>query len=225
MRAARWFFRNWYWFNGAIAVVSTIVLFVQWGEMDSIQRIMLSQFIVINLHFVEEFRLPGGFPVIANTVEKTSDKPTHWPLNQWNACAGNNWFAFVVYLPAVIWHETAWLTLAVTLFGFLEVLMHVGVMNFLIRGWFNPGVITSLFGFLPLGIVYFVELAAADASIAWWVWVVAIAWPLANYFIVFNWLLTVLLASKDTRFPFTDREMARGERWVRNAPEDRQGVL
>jgi hypothetical protein len=214
MGAATWFFRNWYWFNGAIAVVSVIVLCVRWGDLDAIQRIMLGQFILINLHFVEEFRLPGGFPLIANTVETTSEKPSHWPLNQWTACVGNNWFALVVYLPACIWHETTWLTLAVTLFGFLEVLMHLGIFTVLLKSWFNPGLLTSLFGFLPLGILGFVELRSAGGSIVWWEWVLAAAWPVANYVVVFRWILTDLLASKDTRFPFTDAEMERGERWT-----------
>lgn len=215
MTMARWFFRNWYWLNGAIASLATIALVVLWADLSVIQRLMLGQFIVINLHFVEEFRLPGGFPLIANTVEKKSDKPTHYPLNQWNACAGNNWFAVVVYLPAFIWHETTWLTLAVTLFGFLEVVMHLGAFNVLLRNWFNPGLVTSLFGFLPLGIVYFVHAVSTGGQIAWWEWAVAAAWPVANYFIVFNWLLTAVLASRDTRFPFTADEMARGDRWTR----------
>lgn len=217
MQAARWFFRNWSWFNGGIAVVSGAVLLAAWADLSVIQRLMLGQFIVLNLHFVEEFALPGGFPFIANTVLRRSDTPRHYPLNQWTAWAGNNWFAFVVYLPAFLWSEVRWLTLAVTLFGFLEVLMHLVPVNVLLRGWFNPGLATSVVGFLPLGIAYAAHVSAAGVPIHGWEWVAALAWPIANYLLVFNGLLVVLLARRDTRFPFTERELVLGERWARHA--------
>jgi len=218
MTSARWFFRNWYWFNGVIAAIAAVVLAVAWGDLTVIQRIMLGQFIVLNLHFIEEFRLPGGFPLIANTVEKHSDRPTHYPLNQWTAWAGNNWFAFVVYLPAVIWPDATWLALSVTMFGFLEVVMHTTAMNALLRSWYNPGVATSILGFLPLSIAYLVHVHATGGSFTWWEWVLSLAWPLANYFIVFNWLLVGRLSNRNTRFPFTEDDMARGRRWDHRRP-------
>ncbi|AGP29933.1 HXXEE domain-containing protein [Corynebacterium terpenotabidum] len=216
MQAATWFFRHWYWSNALIAAIAAITLVQMWSDMEVIQRIMLGQFIVINLHFVEEFRLPGGFPIIGNVVEMRSGTPSSYPLNQWNSWAGNNWFAFIVYLPAVIWYDQTWLTLSITVFGLLEFTMRWFGMSLLAKTWFNPGMITAAIGCLPLSIIYLVHMYTDGPGIPGWTWIVAVLYPIAHYVVVFQLVLCKWLARRDTRFPFAPDEVDRGYRWIRN---------
>lgn len=159
---ARWLFSNWHWFNSLIAAAGGVRLALNWGTMPTIQWLMLAQMLIINLHFVEEFAMPGGFPLIANAVGKKSDVPDRWPLNQWNAAAGNNWFLVLVYLPAFIWPDVTWLTLGVPLFGLLEVLAHGVVFTAILKRPDNPGNRLSM---------------AVVNTIAWLVCAAAIAFP------------------------------------------------
>lgn len=217
MRAAKWFFANWYWFNGAVAIIAAIYLAAAWGDLSVIQRIMLGQFIVLNLHFLEEFRLPGGFGMMGNIVEKHSEQPDRYPLNHCNACLGNNWFALVVYPPAIFLPDVTWLTLSVTMFGFLEVLGHLGVFNILLKIWYNPGLATSIFGFLPLSVTYLVYMYSNGNHISWWLYLVALAYPIAHYLIVFHVvLMRPPFARRDTQFPFTDADVARSRPFIKN---------
>lgn len=103
-----------------------------------------------------------------------------------------------------------------TLFGLFEVLGHGVLFNVLLKRPYNPGLWTSLLGFLPLGIAYFMHVHGVGP--AWWLYLVAIAYPIATYLIVFNWLLVTVLARKDTRFPFTEREMDRGSYLIDRTP-------
>lgn len=206
----RCFLHGWWWMNAAIAAASVLALCLWWKDLDPVRRTMLGQFVFINLHFVEEFRLPGGFPWLANTIEAPSDSPSGYPLNQWTACLGNNWFAFLVYLPAFLLPQVHWLTMSVTTFGFVEVLMHALYFPGKLKRWYNPGWATACLGMLPLSLTFLVVIPTQP----WWVYLAGLLFPMANYVIVFRWLLCGVLATPDTRYPFTPGELRRGLRWT-----------
>lgn len=209
----RWYLRNWYAVSAAIAVGVLVVLAARWGELSVVGRLMLIQLALINLHFTEEFGIPGGFPVLANKLELHSDKPSHHPLNQASVAFGNMWFALVVYLPAALHPQWTWLALSVSLFGFIELAMHSVYFNRLLHHYYNGGLATAAL----MSVAAVVFLATSWSDLSWWMLVPALAWPMLNYLVVFSWLAGKVWNNPETRFPFTEAEMRRFGRWTERA--------
>lgn len=215
-RAVRTFMRHWYHVNGVVGAASLAVAALKKKDLSPTQRIMLAQFGVMNLHHCEEFGLPGGFPAMANGLQLHSEHPDRYPLNQATCCLGNNWFNYLVYLPAVF-TEQRWLRASVTFFGLVETVMHGGYYTKLTRHPYNAGLATSVLGFLPLSLAYIRRgRSNADDHLDGRDWAAGVAYPIASYLIIFRWLMMTKLASTDTRFPFTPEEMDRVHRSLPN---------
>jgi len=57
----KWFINNWYWFGHGPVIISLILLALFWGETNTVQYIMILNFVVIPLNQVEEYG--GGLAV------------------------------------------------------------------------------------------------------------------------------------------------------------------
>ncbi|KAI4594268.1 hypothetical protein KJ359_008543 [Pestalotiopsis sp. 9143b] len=101
-----WFWANWYQVNAGVAVLAFSILAAYWNHFDLVQRCIIANFAVMNLHHWEEFGFPGGFAGLCNSALYGSDRPAHYPLNQLIAAFGNNWFnyfyAFATNLVAIV---------------------------------------------------------------------------------------------------------------------------
>lgn len=149
--------RNWYNINGVIGLVTIIAAMLFWDEMSLLQGLAVLNFGVLNLHVFEEFRLPGGFPMFANTMfaMKDSPRPDRYPLNRMSALLTNWVTALVLYVPPIIWPDAVWFGLAPILFGGVaQLLMHGIYNNILLKRFYNAGLCAVLFGHVPIMIVY-----------------------------------------------------------------------
>lgn len=208
----RTFMRHWYDVNGVVGVGAIAAVGLLWNRLSPAQRIMLGQFAVMNLHHAEEFGYPGGFPAMANGLQLHSRHPDRHPLNQANCCFGNNWFNYAVYLPAVVLDAT-WLRLSVTFFGFVELLMHGVFYTRLTRHPYNAGLATSVLGFAPLSAAYLRwAYGRGRVPVSGWDRLRAVAYPVGSYLVVFRLIVMRMLATTETRFPFTTAEMERVKR-------------
>ncbi|KAI0008036.1 hypothetical protein F4779DRAFT_589170 [Xylariaceae sp. FL0662B] len=203
-----WYWANWYHVNAGVAVLALSILADYWHHFDLVQRCIIADFAVMNLHHWEEFGFPGGFTGVCNIARYGSDRPAHYPLNQIIAAFGNNWFNYVVYLPPLSPPNATWLPLCPMAFGLLEVLGHGVLMNALVRRLYNPGLATSLFGFLPIGVIY-LKHAYARNLITGLDWALAAVFAMANYYVIFYYIGIGFMGSKNTAYAFTKEEMGR----------------
>ncbi|KAH7120301.1 hypothetical protein B0J13DRAFT_162759 [Dactylonectria estremocensis] len=204
----KWYWANWYNVNAGIGVLAFSILGIYWTRFDVVQRCIIANFAVVNLHNWEEFGFPGGFPGIVNTAFMRSDRPPNYPLNQIISAVGNNWLNYFVYLGPVFFPGINWLTLCPIAFGLLELSFHGVVLNILVRRPYNPGLATSLFGFLPIAAIYLRhEYANGLITSNDWLW--AFLYGMANYLAAFYYLSTHLPGGKDARYSFTKEEMDR----------------
>lgn len=203
-----WFWANWYHINAGIAALSLSILAAYWNHFDLVQRCLIADFAVMNLHHWEEFGFPGGFPSMCNALRMHSDRPAHYPLNQAIAALGNNWFNYFVYLPPLFLPNIPWLTLCPMAFGLFEVVGHGIIFNIMAGRVYNPGLATSIFGFLPVAVVY-LEHAYVNNLITGTDWIWAFLFAFGNYFFIFYYVGIHLMGSKVTRFFFTKEEMER----------------
>lgn len=212
------------WYNISALLSGILVLALCLGDWDAQQKLTLGGTAIILLHFFEEFAFPGGFPWVGLHVEKGTDNTDaqSWELNNLNSLFGNWWYAVVVYLAAFFLPDISFLTLAVAIFAFVEVVMHLFIFNGALRTWYNPGLLTALFGLMPLSIWYFAQINAAITFTPIDI-VLAIAWIALNYWIAFRSPLYKWMGKKSNLYGFSEEEVMRSARYIQLVHNRKEG--
>ncbi|WP_091019633.1 MULTISPECIES: HXXEE domain-containing protein [Paenibacillus] len=137
-----------------IGLLVCIYVAVDWETIPRINSILWFSFVAILLHQFEEYRWPGYFPGVFNTVLFKSDSPERYPLNKQSAMIINVFIAYLFYLIPVVFPSVVWLGLAPVLMGFFQIVFHGLVLNVKAKTIYNPGLFTAIFLHLPIGIWY-----------------------------------------------------------------------
>lgn len=154
---------------------------------DIVQQLLLAAITMMFLHFFEEFGYPGGFPlmgmkVLMDNAELDSSK---WDCNNLSSMFGNWGFLFFIYILALLLPEIKFLTLSAMMFLFAEVFMHLLLFNVKMKIFYNPGLVTAVFGMGPIGVYYFSTVF--DASLyVWSDYASAVAWFVAVFLFSFR---------------------------------------
>lgn len=147
------------------------------ASLNAIQKLLLASLMALPLHQYEEYRLPGGGPVVINRYfYDAGDNFRNYPGN-WNSCMIVNLSAYVFYLLALAFPQLVWLGMATMFFNLYQVLGHGIQMNVQMRTWYNPGMATAICLFLPISCTYIATVvgAGAIAGITWLYAVLAFA--------------------------------------------------
>ena len=157
---------NWYRM-GLVAFAATAVAVIALApEMDATQRILLLSLMSLPLHQYEEYALPGGGPVVINRYfYGEPDNYRRFPGN-WNSIMVVNLSAYVFYVLALALPQLTWLGMATMFFNLYQVLGHCIQMNLKMGTWYNPGMATSVFLFLPVSACYMVVVAGSGQMLA-----------------------------------------------------------
>lgn len=149
------FVNNWFYisvFFSGIAAVCAILI-----PLSEVQRLLLLSVSILFLHFFEEFGFPGGFPYMGiKVLMKSKEKdPTKWDCNNLSSMFGNWVFLAAVYLLPVFLHDIRFMVLAVFMFNFAELFMHLILFNVALKTWYNSGLITATTGLAPISFYFF----------------------------------------------------------------------
>jgi hypothetical protein len=148
------FFRNhWYDVGGVLAAGSGAVLLT--GASGVLSWLLWANLTALFLHQLEEYRFPGYFPGVINTVLFSSERPDRFPLNTNSSLIINTSGWVVYFLAAVLAEQALWLGIAAVAASVGNVIVHTFVFNLKGRTRYNPGMLTSLFLFLPISVVFF----------------------------------------------------------------------
>jgi hypothetical protein len=205
--------KNWYYISVYIASIFTLLLAL--GDWSFTQKMIFASMIFIQLHFFEEFGFPGGFPWVGMKVELriVDDDPRKWPLTNASAFWGNQWFAMAIYLLPLFLPQVKFLTLAVFVFAFFELLVHLIVFNVALKGLYNPGVLTTLFGLVPVSIVYLSKIIGTGLY-SWVDLGIAFVWIVLNYWVAFRSPIYNAIGKK-TEYSFSEEEVNRAKRYMK----------
>ncbi|MGE6786702.1 HXXEE domain-containing protein [Ensifer adhaerens] len=145
------------WYNvGAVLFVALAFFMGFWGDRFSpLETILVYSFMALLAHQYEEYGWPGGGGLVINGAmygERTAYD--RYPGNTLSMTLVNTVGAYTFYLLAVLFPAAIWLGLAVMFFGFFQILGHGVAMNIKAKTLYNPGLATTLFLFVPLGIYY-----------------------------------------------------------------------
>jgi hypothetical protein len=197
------FFR-YHWFDLALAlsiVLGAALFITQPTGMTLLLWLSLGS---LFLHQVEEWRLPGYFPGMANAVMFKSDIPDRYPLNANSGMLINvvlGWGGYL--LAAIFWKQAMWLAIATILVSVGNVFAHTITFNIKGKTLYNPGLLTSWSLFVPV-VYFFFQLVISEHLASPLDWIVGIALGIAlNYFGVYK--MIVWLADRNTPYVFPKR--------------------
>lgn len=179
------FINNWYNISVGLAVVSALIAIFVVDDMT--QKLLWLSIAILFLHFFEEFGFPGGFPLMGMKIlMKSREKDsTKWNCNNLNSMFGNWGFLFFLYILPLIFPDIRFLTLAAMMFSFAELLMHLILFNVKQKTFYNPGLVTAVFGLTPIAIYYFSNVFNGSLF-AWYDFIIAVLWFIAVFSFCFR---------------------------------------
>ena len=203
----------WLYVMATIAIVLGVLIWKNRNTWSKLNILCALAIIVLVLHVLEEWVLPGGLHYSYN-ITNGGTVLSCYPMNRLTDMITN--FGGVVLGCIVLkcWGFKKPAAIAVMLFSFAEFVMHFAIgiqdlgrfseygMNIL----YSPGLITSMFGFLPIAIGLGIELFKPSAkprpSVKQWVMGVVAMFALA--FVLIS-LPEKLLKDENSPYKFTDR--------------------
>jgi hypothetical protein len=144
-----------HWFDVGFAFALITGAFVLLTELNPLSMLLWLSLISLFLHQFEEYRYPGTFPGMMNTVMFASKQPDRYPLNTNTAFIINVTVGWLSYLLAALFGERAlWLGIATILVSVGNFFAHTFLFNIKGKTLYNPGMFTAVVLFAPIA-VYF----------------------------------------------------------------------
>jgi hypothetical protein len=201
--------RHWHDIGFFSAIVVGVYLIFAWNELVFLQKLLILNFIVVLLHQFEEYSWPGGFPAIANIVMLSSERPDRYPLNQNSSMVANLIYSYGFFLPPIFFPGSIWLGLAPVLVGsIIQFISHGIYTNIKLRYFYNPGLLTNVFGHIPIAIFYIGHIQANNLVTQQdWIW--AVVYMVAFLVLNFYFIEQKLLGNRNSPYPFDPNEMKR----------------
>ena len=144
-------FMRLHWFDLGLvfAFVTGGILFL--NQLNPLSLLLWISLISLFLHQFEEYRYPGYFPGMMNTVMFSSKQPDRYPLNTNIAFIINVFVGWLSYFLAAVFGERAlWLGIATILVSVGNVIAHTFLFNIKGKTFYNPGMLTAIVFFLPI---------------------------------------------------------------------------
>lgn len=158
------FFRL-HWFDIGLVLASLTGGMILLTKLSSLSLALWISLISLFLHQFEEYRYPGYFPGMMNTVMFSSKHPDRYPLNTNTALIVNVFIGWVAYLLAAMFGEkTLWLAIATILVSVGNFFAHTFLFNIKGKTLYNPGMFTAIFFFVPISAYFVYTLIQSDLA-------------------------------------------------------------
>jgi hypothetical protein len=199
-----------HWFDLGIVLAAVVGMFVLIAHSTGLALLLWISLASLFLHQFEEYRYPGYFPGMMNTVMYSSDHPDRYPLNTNTALIVNLVVGWLFYFLAALFGEKAlWLGIATILVSAGNFIAHTLLFNVKRKSRYNPGMLTADLLFLPIAVYFFFLVIHGQLA-------VPLDWGLGIILgIVLNYLgilkMIDLLKNKNTRYIFPQRFLLPGK--------------
>lgn len=202
----------WLYVMAAIGILLGVCIWKNRKEWDKINILCTLAIIVLILHVLEEGVLPGGLHYSYN-IAHGSTLLSRYPMNRLTDMITNFGGVILGCVVLKFWGFRKPAAIAVMLFCGFELGIHVaiGIQDMAIfaeygmNTLYSPGLVTSLFGFLPVGLGLAAELfRKKENRPKLSQWVMAIAATAVFCFLLIN-LPEDLLGKEDSPYEFTNR--------------------
>ena len=181
-----------HWFDLGIAFALITGGALLLNRLNPLSLLLWISLISLFLHQFEEYRYPGYFPGMMNTVMFSSKQPDRYPLNANTAFIINVFVGWLSYfLAAAFGEKVLWLGIATILVSFGNFIAHTFLFNIKGKTLYNPGMFTAIVFFLPIA-TYFGYLLIQSNLATLMDWTVGIILGVALNFIgilkLIDWL-------------------------------------
>lgn len=197
-------FMRLHWFDVGLvfAFVTGGIVFL--SHLNPLALLLWVSLISLFLHQFEEYRYPGYFPGMMNTVMFSSKQPDRYPLNTNTAFIVNVLIGWLFYFLAAVFAEKAlWLGIATMLISVGNFFAHTFLFNIKGKTRYNPGMLTAVFLFAPISVYFGYLLIQGNLAtlIDWIVGVVlGIALNIIGILKLIDWL-----KDENTKYIFPNR--------------------
>ena len=145
-----------HWFDLGLALAAIVGVCVLITHPTGLALLLWLSLITLCLHQCEEYRYPGYFPGMLNSVMFSSRQPDRYPLNTQISFIVNVIVGWLFFFLAAIFNEKAvWLGIAAILVCVGNFIAHTFAFNIKGRTIYNPGMLTAIVFFLPLSVYFF----------------------------------------------------------------------
>lgn len=203
----------WLYVLVGIGIILGVSVYKNRKTWDKLNIFCTLAVIVLVLHVLEEWVFPGGLHYSYN-ISHGSDLLSNYPMNRLSDMITN--FGAVVLGTVVlkIWRFRKPAGIAIMLFSLFELVIHVIIgindmslfTEYGMQTLYSPGLVTSVFGFLPVAVGLFKELYLKKDNKKPTIvqHIMAVAATAVLCFLLIN-LPEMLIGTKDNPYSFTDR--------------------
>ena len=201
----------WLYLMAAIGLVLSILVFRKRKAWDAVNLLCTLAIIVLVLHVLEEWVFPGGLHYSYN-LSHSSSVLSRYPMNRLTDMITNLGGVLLGCIVLRLWGFGRPAGLAIMMFSAFEVVIHIiiGISSLRIfspygmNTLYSPGLVTSLFGFLPVSVGLGAVLFGAKPYPTIRQWAMAVLSMLALCFLLIN-LPEMLLSDENSPYAFTNR--------------------
>ena len=144
-------FMRLHWFDVGLVLAFVTGIAVLSTNVTPLSLVLWLSLISLFLHQFEEYRYPGYFPGMMNTVMFSSKQPDRYPLNTNTSFIVNVYIGWLSYLLAAVFAEKViWLGIATILVSVGNFIAHTFLFNIKGRTFYNPGMFTAILLFVPV---------------------------------------------------------------------------
>jgi hypothetical protein len=145
-----------HWFDVGLVFAFIVGGFLFISKLNPLSLLLWVNLISLFLHQFEEYRYPGYFPTMMNTVMFSSNQPDRYPLNTNTAFIINVFIGWLSYfLAALLGEKALWLGIATILVSVGNFVAHTFIFNIKGKTWYNPGMLTAVLLFMPVAVYFF----------------------------------------------------------------------
>lgn len=202
----------WLYVMVAIGIILGVCVWKNRRTWSRLNILCTLAIIVLILHVIEEWILPGGLHYSYN-IAHGSTLLSRYPMNRLTDMITNFGAVVLGCVVLKVWGFRKPAGIAVMLFSLFEVVIHVSIgiqdMNtfapYGMNTLYSPGLITSMFGFLPVAIGLAVHLFRKKENRPKFIqWIMAIGAAVIFAFLLIN-LPEAALGRVDSPYEFTNR--------------------
>ncbi len=201
----------WLYVMAAIGIFLAVKVWKNRKTWDKINVYCTLAVIVLVLHVLEEWVWPGGLHYSYNFSHGSTDL-ARFPMNRLTDMITNFGGVVLGCIVLKIWGFRKPAGIAVMLFSAFEVVIHVVIgINSLktfgqygMQTLYSPGLITSLFGFLPVTVGLALHLFKKENRASAKQWIMAVVAMFGLCFLLIN-LPEMVLGDENSPYYFTDR--------------------
>lgn len=145
-----------HWYDIGIFLAVCVGLFLVIDQQSGLSLVLWLSLISLWLHQFEEYRYPGYFPGMVNSVLFASKHPDRFPLNTQTSLIVNVVIGWIVYFLAALFADKAlWLGIATMLVSLGNLVAHTILFNVKGKTFYNPGMLSSIIFLLPISAYFF----------------------------------------------------------------------